>query len=207
MSTVPGSGPLSELEFHAIDRIESLRREAYGALVAMRAQQNLLEFYRQLSTAADQDLQGRQGLSRETSHALIGKYVYLHYLRDREILSDTKLREWGIAKFSVFGGTATLGGLTRVVEKLDEWLNGSVFPIGFAGQGAPEAEHVQWVAGVFAGGWVEPLPGLCVSAKAPPANIMSIRLVTMNDLITVSFICGSSLCLSGGILSKNTMSV
>ena len=32
------------------------------------------------------------------SHALIGKYVYLHYLREREILSDRRLARWEIAE-------------------------------------------------------------------------------------------------------------
>src|ERR1700686_934800 len=34
------------------------------------------------------------GLEKDVSHALIGKYVYLNYLRDREILSDARLAEW-----------------------------------------------------------------------------------------------------------------
>ena len=33
----------------------------------------------------DRWLQDSDGLEKEVSHALIGKYVYLHYLRDREI--------------------------------------------------------------------------------------------------------------------------
>jgi len=91
------------------------------------------------------------GLRAEVSHALIGKYVYLHYLRDRDILSDRKLQAWKIAKESVFGRDATLEGLRRVTERLDGWLNGGVFPLEFKGKEAPDDHHVQWVAGTFAG--------------------------------------------------------
>ncbi|HSZ56076.1 MAG TPA: N-6 DNA methylase, partial [Tepidisphaeraceae bacterium] len=91
------------------------------------------------------------GLAAEVSHALIGKYVYLHYLRDRDILSDRKLTAWGIPKESVFGRHATLGGLQRVIGRLDSWLNGGVFPLLFGKAGSPDDRHVCWVASTFAG--------------------------------------------------------
>jgi hypothetical protein len=93
----------------------------------------------------------RRGLQPGMSHALIGKYVYLHYLRDRGILSPRKLQRWEIDHTAVFGRTASVEGLVAVVAKLDEWLNGSVFPLDFATKGAPKDEHVRWVAGVFSG--------------------------------------------------------
>jgi hypothetical protein len=93
----------------------------------------------------------RRGLQSEMSHALIGKYVYLHYLRDRDILSPRKLQRWGIAESAVFGRNASVEGLEAVVAKLDEWLNGNVFPLDFGKRGAPKDEHVSWVAAVFAG--------------------------------------------------------
>ena len=89
--------------------------------------------------------------AKETSHALIGKYVYLHYLRDRGILSPKKLGRWNIEPSSVFGRNATLDGVRAVIERLDEWLNGSVFPLDFSGKHAPEQDHLRYVAGVFAG--------------------------------------------------------
>ena len=91
------------------------------------------------------------GLKRETSHALIGKYVYLHYLRDRDILSTKKLAKFGVDRSSVFGHQATIDGLQAVVEHLDEWLNGSVFPLQFSGKNAPTEKHLRCVAGVFSG--------------------------------------------------------
>jgi hypothetical protein len=93
----------------------------------------------------------KRGLEPGMSHALIGKYVYLHYLRDRGILSARKLQRWGIDKSAVFGRNASVEGLVAVIAKLDAWLNGNVFPLDFGTRGAPKNEHVRWVAAVFSG--------------------------------------------------------
>jgi hypothetical protein len=84
-------------------------------------------------------------------HPLIGKYVYLHYLRDRGFLSPRRLEEWQIGHDSVFGRTATVAGLRSVCEKLDGYLNGRVFPLKFRGPSAPTEEQIQRIAGAFAG--------------------------------------------------------
>jgi hypothetical protein len=99
----------------------------------------------------DNWLQETGGRDRDVSHALIGKYVYLHYLKDREILSAKKLEGWGISREAIFGGDATVDGLREVSEHLDDWLNGTVFPIDFDSPKAPKDEHVRRVAGTFAG--------------------------------------------------------
>jgi len=91
------------------------------------------------------------GLEKEVSHALIGKYVYLHYLRDRDILSDARLAEWQLEESTIFGGGATRVGLQAVTKRLDEWLNGSVFPLRLSGQGAPSDELISRVAATFHG--------------------------------------------------------
>jgi methylase of polypeptide subunit release factors len=93
----------------------------------------------------------KRGLRSGISHALIGKYVYLHYLRDRGILSARKLQRWGIDESAVFGRNASVEGLVAVVAKLDAWLNGNVFPLDFGTRGAPKDEHVRWVAAIFSG--------------------------------------------------------
>jgi len=91
------------------------------------------------------------GLDPHVSHALIGKYVYLHYLRDRGILSPGKLANWGIPKEEVFGRDATVDGLKAVVAELDNWLNGDVFPMDFDTSNAPGIEQIRRVAGTFEG--------------------------------------------------------
>jgi len=100
-------------------------------------------------------LQNDRGLSRRTSHALIGKYVYLHYLRDRDILSDRKLDSWGVTDSQIFGSNASITKLKKVVRNLEEWLNGNIFPITFSGKDAPTAEHVRLVAGIFSGDGIQ----------------------------------------------------
>jgi hypothetical protein len=90
-------------------------------------------------------------LKKEVAHALIGKYVYLRYLKDRDILSLRKFEEWSIDPDSVFGRNATLDGLRAVLGRLDELLNGSVFPLDLDGPLAPTPPHLTRVAAVFAG--------------------------------------------------------
>jgi hypothetical protein len=92
-----------------------------------------------------------EGLLREVSHALIGKYVYLHYLRDRNILSDRKLEKWKIPEDAAFGRNATVDGLVSLLKELNEWLNGDVFPIKFGSKNAPRDDHVAQVAATFKG--------------------------------------------------------
>lgn len=99
----------------------------------------------------DNYLQNYFDLSRNTSHALIGKYVYLHYLRDRDILSDRKLDSWGVTEPQIFGSNASITKLKEVISNLEEWLNGNIFPLAFTGKDAPKSEHIQLVAGIFNG--------------------------------------------------------
>ena len=88
----------------------------------------------------------KDGLDKDTSHALIGKYVYLHYLKDREILSSRKLSKWNIKAETIFGRNATLKSFWDLVQHLEDWLNGKVFPLGKI-----KSEHLKFVAGTFAG--------------------------------------------------------
>jgi hypothetical protein len=91
------------------------------------------------------------GLPRQTAHALIGKFVYLYYLRDRKILSGRKLEQWAIDKKSVFGRNSTLEGFYAVNDRLEDWLNGVVFPVSRKGRSAPKVEHIQKVSSAFLG--------------------------------------------------------
>ena len=91
------------------------------------------------------------GLSRYTAHSLIGKYLYLYYLLDRNILSDRKLEQWSIEKDAIFGRHASLEGFYAITDKLEGWLNGDIFPIPRKGEGAPETKHIQKVAAIFLG--------------------------------------------------------
>lgn len=88
---------------------------------------------------------------RHLSHSLIGKFVYLHYLRQRQILSDRKLAEWDILSEHVFSQDARLSQFVKLIEKVDEWLNGSVFPLPPSKIRDLGAERLRKVAAVFQG--------------------------------------------------------
>ncbi len=111
-----------------------------------RVDQNLLKNLEKLGKSLRDS-----GLREQTAHSLIGKFVYFRYLRDRDILSDRKLEQWNIDLNSVFGRKATFSGFRILVEKIDKWLNGSVFPIPTKGMGVPSDNHIQKVASVFLG--------------------------------------------------------
>lgn len=89
--------------------------------------------------------------SRLLSHALIGKFVYLHYLRARDILSDRKLAEWGLEPDEVLTRRARLDRFRLLLNRLDSWLNGSVFPLSDAALDEIAEERLRLVAGVFRG--------------------------------------------------------
>src|SRR5690606_2175270 len=107
------SGVLHELtKFHAANSIIQLfhRTEIDGGRLwqnpRLRVDPRRRVYHRLLSSLRelDKSLQaGSDGLSKETSHALIGKFVYLRYLRDRGILSDDRLTFWGLKAEDVFG--------------------------------------------------------------------------------------------------------
>ncbi len=100
----------------------------------------------------DKSLQkGGDGLSKDVSHALIGKYVYLRYLRDRGILSDERLAIWDLKADDIFGPKAKKGSLATLSDRLDEWLNGEIFPVSWRGELSPSVEHIRAVAGAFRG--------------------------------------------------------
>jgi hypothetical protein len=93
-----------------------------------------------------------QGIAnRSLSHALIGKFVYLHYLRSRDILSDRKLAEWSVRAEDVLSGAARLQAFRALLQHLDKWLNGSVFPLPENALEEIGEDRLRLVAGVFKG--------------------------------------------------------
>jgi len=85
----------------------------------------------------------------EHAHTLIGKYIYLKYLRDRDILSDERFKKTEINADDVFGRGANKSKLYQLEKYLDTFLNGSVFPLPSGNE--IQTNHVQKVAGVFHG--------------------------------------------------------
>ncbi len=92
-----------------------------------------------------------QDLDKRVAHALIGKFVFLRYLRDRAILTDARFEAWGLQPDAVFSRHCTREAIEELLIHLDAWLNGSVFPLDLASPGAPDNSQIQLVASVFAG--------------------------------------------------------
>jgi hypothetical protein len=88
---------------------------------------------------------------RSLSHALIGKCVYLQYLRARGILSDRKLAEWGVQWDQFFSRNTTLSTFRWVLQRVKDWLNGSVFPLSDAAITRVGQQRLREVVGTFRG--------------------------------------------------------
>ena len=91
------------------------------------------------------------GLDLPVAHALIGKYVYIRYLRDRGILSTEWLEENEIDLDTVLGRNATLAGLLRLTEALEERFNGAIFPLPPGAEENLNDTVVSLVASTFKG--------------------------------------------------------
>ena len=91
----------------------------------------------------------KQHLQRPIAQALIGKYIYIQYLREREILSDQWLSDSGVDVENVLGRNATVTELKKLVDKLEERFRGDVFPLDF--DSIPSDESVSIVASIFKG--------------------------------------------------------
>jgi hypothetical protein len=104
--------------------------------------------------ALDEWLRGNGIEDQRLSHAMVGKFVYLHYLRQRDILSNSRLEQWGLDPEHIFTRLTTFIDL---VQNVDEWLNGSVFPISANKIKEFGADRLRKMASVFQG--EEPMSG------------------------------------------------
>lgn len=138
---------LAAFKAEAIDDGTIWREWGHETDPMRRADESLLRDLKEL----DGILQRDHGTSRDAAHGLIGKFVYLYYLRHRDILSDRKLADWNIAPRDLFTSHATLKAFRGVNENLQSWLNGSVFRFGDDALSDITAGQLRAVAGVFCG--------------------------------------------------------
>lgn len=94
-------------------------------------------------------------LEPTVAHALIGRFVYLRYLRDRALLTDARIRRWDLDPSELFSRDVRRRSFHALLERVDEWLNGSIFPLARSGPRAATARQIQRVAGVMLGDEVE----------------------------------------------------
>lgn len=89
-------------------------------------------------------------LSLPIAHALIGKYIYIRFLRDRKILSPEWLSESNINIDDVLGRDATVKGLRQLDEALESRFNGGIFLLDFD-QANLDDRQIRLIASVFKG--------------------------------------------------------
>ena len=135
------------LHADSIDSGDIWRTKGKHLTKEKRVDRSLLDTLRSLT----RQLVHGHGLNREVAHALIGRFVYLHYLREREILSNQWLGEANVDPDTVFTANAKLNAFRRVTDKVDERFNGRIFPINWSATSAPDADAVKAVARAFAG--------------------------------------------------------
>ena len=142
------AGLLAAYNADAINRGEIWERQQEHLRPNKRVDSTLLKNLKELSHI----LQQEHGVSLRSSHALIGRFVYLHYLRARRILSDEWLeQEASVTPDAVFSANATKAAFRRLSKEVEATFNGQIFPIPWGGQRAPTAKAVTEVARVFAG--------------------------------------------------------
>lgn len=101
--------------------------------------------------ALGRHLREKGALTPRIAHALIGRFVYLRYLRQRGVLSDAMLRAWGFDPGAALGRTMTADTLRELLGHVDTRLNGSIFPLDLRGAEAPTTAQVRLAAGVMLG--------------------------------------------------------
>lgn len=144
---------LSAFTADSIDRGEIWRRNAEYLGAEQRVDTTLLKHLRDLAAQLGEE----HGLPPKTCHALIGKFVYLAYLRARDIVSDKWLREEAgvepttIFRADTFAPTVTLDGFRKLAKAVETRFNGKLFPIAWGSSRAPKADAIRLVARVFAG--------------------------------------------------------
>ena len=141
---------LSDFSADSIDSARIWQAQRQHLETKYRVDTTLLENLKHLAQALAKHC--APVLDLEVAHALIGKFVYLRYLRDRNILDDGWLKKRDINLNHVFGAVATVSELSRLVEALETRFNGDIFHIDFGAKCPLTDAHVQLVASVFAGG-------------------------------------------------------
>lgn len=144
---------LSAFTADAIDRGEIWQRNAEFLGADRRVDTTLLGHLKDLAAK----LEAEHSLPAKTCHALIGKFVYLAYLRARDIISDPWLRDEAgvdpaiLFREDTFAPTVTLESFRKLAKAVETRFNGKLFPIAWGSSRAPKADAIRAVARIFAG--------------------------------------------------------
>jgi methylase of polypeptide subunit release factors len=137
---------LTDFKADSIDSGKLWENQAKHVTPEKRVDIHLLNNLRKL----EEYLESR-GLDLSIIHALIGKYVYIRYLYDRDILSPEWLNTNNINLDTVLSRNATLAGLLHLTETLEHRFNGAIFPLPPNIEAALSDKMVSLVASTFKG--------------------------------------------------------
>lgn len=140
---------LSDYSRDSIDSARIWQAQRQHLETKYRVDAKLLENLKHLGQALATRYTPR--LEPTVAHALIGKYVYLRYLRDRGILDDGWLASRRIRLADIFGPNATVSALVALVDALEARFNGDIFHIDFGSKCSVTDDHVRLVASVLEG--------------------------------------------------------
>lgn len=139
---------LGFLKADSIDSGEIWRTKGSFLTKERRVDRTLI---RTLGALTDQ-LVTQHDLKREVAHTLIGRFVYLYYLRERDILSDRWIEDHaGVNPDAVFSANLRLNAFRRLTDAVDERFNGRIFPINWSATSAPSAEVLNATGRAFSG--------------------------------------------------------
>lgn len=148
--SLPGLHPANVLSFSSERIDDGGVWEDYAKYLSSdtRVDYRLLESLKKLS----QQLQSEYSLSREVAHSLIGKYIYLRYLRDRNILDDDWLATHGVVPDKVFKREAEPHSFEQLTQVLQAQFNGDIFPLPLDDDGRWRNNNaISYLAGIFNG--------------------------------------------------------
>lgn len=112
-----------------------------------RVDQRLLKSLEELGDALVSNYQ----ITRPVAHSIIGKYIYIYYLHERNILSNAWLEENGINLDEVLSRKTSSKTLQKLIQLLDSRFNGGLFPFDFKELGHKGDEIVRFTASIFKG--------------------------------------------------------
>ncbi|MBF2052235.1 MAG: N-6 DNA methylase [Candidatus Sericytochromatia bacterium] len=112
-----------------------------------RIDQHLLNNLQQLAEA----LQQKMALARPLANLLIGKFIYIHYLVARGIVTEDWLQQIELSLAQVTGEQITAHTLTQLSQALEQRFNGQVFPVPLSQLGDQADDIVRFVASIFRG--------------------------------------------------------
>lgn len=134
--------------YHAHRLRSSLAWRDYAAEPSSRVDAHLLENLKLLSKLFASGGAGAltfPKLSTRTANALIGRFLYAYFLRDRKIIDDDWLAQHNYQTIDFENGLRnwSLDEMWSFFDRLDRLFNGSIFPLSPAQRRRIQAPHVQ----------------------------------------------------------------